>query len=178
MKRIILSAIFIMAIIWGASAQDYKWFIGGKAGFWTGKAGGTETTAFTVAPELGYRFSSNFALAASFEYRHSTEKNNGNKVKLRETVISPYLRYSFLKSGIVSVFADGVATFGLSGLKGFEAGLRPGIAIDLTKRLSVVANLGFIGYNDGKGVGKHNFGKGFGIDLSGYQTSIGFYLSI
>ncbi|MDR2292131.1 MAG: hypothetical protein LBE11_01485 [Prevotellaceae bacterium] len=178
MKKIILSAIFVMAIIFGANAQDYKWFIGGKASFWTGKDGGTKKTIFSVAPEIGYRFSDNFALATNFEYRHLTEKNNGNTAKLKEIVVGPYLRYTFLKSGIVNVFVDGCATFGLSGLKGFETGLRPGIAIDLTKRLSVVANLGFVGYNNGKGVGRSSFGKGFGIDLSGYQSSIGFYLSM
>ncbi|MDR1552371.1 MAG: hypothetical protein LBS69_02770 [Prevotellaceae bacterium] len=178
MKRIILSAIFIMAIVLGASAQDYKWFIGGKGGFWTGKAGSVKTTAFTIAPEVGYRFSENFALATYFEYRHLTEKNRGNTAKAKECLIAPYLRYTFLKAGIVNVFVDGGATFGLSGLKGFETGFRPGIAVDLTKKLSVVANLGFVGYNNGKGVGRSNYGKGINIDLSGYQSSIGFYLSI
>lgn len=178
MKKIILSAIFVMAIVCGANAQDYKWFIGGQVGFWTGKAGSIKTTAFAVAPEIGYRFSNNFALATNFEYRHVTTNNNGSKAKLKETAIGPYLRYTFLKSGIVNVFVDGCATFGLSGVKGFETGLRPGIAIDLTKRLSVVANFGFVGYNNGKGVGRSNYGKGFGIDLSGYQSSIGFYVSL
>ncbi|MDR2652726.1 MAG: hypothetical protein LBC68_10520 [Prevotellaceae bacterium] len=178
MKRIILSAIFVMAIVFGANAQDYKWFIGGKGGFWTGKEGSTKTTAFTVAPEVGYRFSKNFALATYFEYKHLTQKNMGITTKTKEILISPYLRYTFLKSGIVNVFVDGSTTFGLSGTKGFEAGLRPGVAIDLTNRLSAVASFGFIGYNNGKGVGRSDFGKGFGIDFSGYQSTIGFYLSI
>ncbi|MDR2066154.1 MAG: outer membrane beta-barrel protein [Prevotellaceae bacterium] len=178
MKKIILSAILTMAILFSANAQDYKWFIGGKAGFASGKQGNVKTTYFTFAPEVGYRFSDKFALASYFEYRSLTENNNGSKAKLKGTVIGPYLRYTFLKSGIVNVFIDGCATFGLSDLKGFEAGLRPGVAIDLTKRLSVVANIGFMGYNDGKGVGRNRYGKGFNIDLSGYQSSIGFYLSI
>jgi hypothetical protein len=178
MKKIILSAIFTMAIAFSANAQDYKWFLGGKAGFSSGKQESVKTTHFTFAPEVGYRFSDNFAFATYLEYRHLTEKKNKTKATSKGIVIGPYLRYTFLKSGIVNIFVDGCAAFGLSDLKGFEAGFRPGIAIDLTKRLSVVANFGFMGYNNGKDVGRNYYGKGFNIDLSGYQSSIGFYLSI
>lgn len=167
-----------MATVIGTNAQDYKWFIGGKAGFCNGKSNGTRTTVYTIAPEVGFRFTEDLAVATYFEYRHSNQKHGGKKVTANEIVLAPYVRYTFLKSGIINVFVDGTASFGLSDLKGFEAGFRPGIAMDLTKRLSVVANLGFIGYNNGKGVGRNDYGKGFKIDLSGYQSTVGLYLSI
>ncbi|MDR1984706.1 MAG: hypothetical protein LBQ28_07785 [Prevotellaceae bacterium] len=178
MKRIILSAIFIMAIVVSANAQDYKWFIGGQAGYVTGKSGNTRTTAITVAPEVGFRFSKDFAFASSFGYTHLTTKVGNNKAKSNGFIIGPYLRYTFLKKGIVGAFVDGGAKFGLSDVKGFEAGLRPGISIDLTNRLSVVASLGFVGYNDGKNIGRNKYGKGFEVDFSGNQSSFGFYFSI
>lgn len=167
-----------MATVIGTNAQDYNWFIGGKAGFHNGKKNDTRTTVYTIAPEVGFRFSENFALATYFEYRHSNQKQSGKKVTSNEIVLAPYLRYTFLKSGIINVFVDGTAAFGLSDLKGFEAGIRPGIAMNVTKRLSLVANLGFIGYNNGKGVGRSDYGKGLKIDLSGYQSTVGLYLSI
>ncbi|MDR0420561.1 MAG: hypothetical protein LBH30_03810 [Prevotellaceae bacterium] len=178
MKKIILSAIIIMATVISANAQENRWFIGGKAGFWNGKENGTKTTVYTVAPEVGFRFTENIALATYFEYSHFTQKVNGKNTKTDAITIAPYVRYTFFKSGIVNVFVDGAAAFGLSDLDGFEVGIKPGIAMDVTNNLSLVANFGFIGYNNGKGVGRSTFGKGFKIDMSGYQSTIGFYLSI
>jgi len=196
MKKSILTVIFAMAIIFSASAQEHKWFIGGEVGFWSGKQTydfskvllthydydldfypyyNVTTTQIIVAPEIGYNITDKFAVAASLGYLHTKIKEYDNKVD--GFIISPYVRYTFLKSGIVSAFIDGGATFGLSDFKGFEIGINPGIAVALTNRFSAVAHLGFLGYKDGKGVGNFLNGKGFGLDLSGYQSQLGFYYS-
>ena len=174
MKRSILTAIFTMAIVLSASAQEHKWFIGGEAGFWSAKEGSLKTTLISVVPEIGYNVTDNFAVAASLGYQNT--KIGG--FKSDGFLINPYVRYTFLKSGIVSAFIDGGAAFGLSDIEGFQVGISPGVAISLTNRFSVVAHFGFLGYNDGKGVGNYSvLGKGFGLDLSGYQSQFGFYYS-
>ncbi|MDR2652974.1 MAG: hypothetical protein LBC68_11815 [Prevotellaceae bacterium] len=192
MKRIILSAIFVMATIFSANAQEHKWFIGGEFAFWSSEfehytsvpefdsyiPAGTKLTAFSIAPEIGYNISDKFAVAASINFSYAKVKNDDYYVneKISGFIINPYIRYSFLKKGIVSAFIDGSAAFGISDFKGFEAGIRPGVAIALTERFSVAVHFGFVGYNNGKGIGNYaEAGKGFGIDFSGYQSSLGFY---
>ena len=185
MKKSILTAVFTMAMVLSANAQEHKWFIGGEAGFWSAKMSydlsfpysfyGMRATQIVVAPEIGYNVTDKFAVAASLGYLHTKVKDIDYKVD--GFIIKPYVRYTFLKTGILSAFVDGGATFGLSDFKGFEAGINPGIAIAITNRFSAVAHLGFLGYNDGKGVGNFMNGKGFGLDLSGYQSQFGFYYS-
>jgi hypothetical protein len=174
MKKILIAALALL-IATGAFAQDYKWFVGGGVGFWSAKESGVKTTAFAIAPEVGYNVSDKFAIAASIEF--SSWKNGSFKES--GFVVNPYVRYTFVKKGIVSVFADGGAAFGLSDYEGFEVGIKPGIAVAITERLSGIFHLGFVGYNDGKGHFSEyaGMGKGFGLDFSGYQSSIGFIYS-
>ncbi|MDR2652973.1 MAG: hypothetical protein LBC68_11810 [Prevotellaceae bacterium] len=202
MKRIILSAIFVMATVFSANAQTHKWFAGGGLGFWSSKSDNlfsaihtiddiylnyfpeVKTTVFSIAPEIGYNISDKFAIAASVNFVYSTTTFSENDYwsinddKQSGFIINPYVRYSFLKKGIVSAFIDGSLAFGISDFKGFEAGIKPGVAIALTERFIAVVHFGFVGYNNGKGIGNYaEAGKGFGIDFSGYQSSLGFYYS-
>ncbi|MDR3287394.1 MAG: porin family protein [Prevotellaceae bacterium] len=177
MKKIILSAVFIMAIIVSANAQEHKWFIGGAVGFDSKKHEDMKTKTFLIAPEIGYNLSNHFAIATSLKYAHINMKSSAVKGNINGFEISPYIRYTFLKKGIVSAFVDANADFGLGDIDGFAAGLKPGVSVSVTERFNVVAHVGFLGYNDGKGVGSYQDGKGFIFDLSGYQTSFGFYYS-
>lgn len=177
MKKIILSAVFMMAVVFGASAQDYKWFIGADVNAWFGDNADT----YGIAPEVGYNISSKFAIAAKVGYM-SVKPDGGDREN--GFYLNPYVRYTFLKKGIVSAFIDGGAEIGLSDADGLKAGIKPGIAIGITNRLSAVAHFGFLGYNDGKGVfGGPSFlqdgdgNKGFGLDLSSTTGSVGFYYS-
>ena len=182
MKKSILTAIFAMAMVLSAGAQEHKWFIGGEAGFWSAKGNyhylpDVKTTQIIISPEIGYNVSDKFSVAASLSYQN-TKFDEYAYYNKDGFIINPYVRYTFLKSGIVSAFIDGGAIFGLSDIKGFEAGISPGVAIALSNRFSAVAHFGFLGYNDGKGVGNYSVvGKGFSLDFSGYQSQFGFYYS-
>ena len=179
-------------MVLSASAQEHKWFIGGQVGFWSTKQSydiiyllypdilypnSMKTTQIVVAPEIGYNISDKFAIAASLGYISIKTKYYYYTTHQKGFIFSPYARYTFLKTGILSAFIDGGATFGLSDYKGFQGGISPGIAVALTNRFSLVANFGFLGYNDGKGVIGSENGKGFRLDLSGYQSQFGFYYS-
>ena len=160
-----------MVTIWGVGAQDYKWWAGGKAMLW---AGDNETTV-VIAPEIGYHLNKSFTVAASIGF-HSY--SNDHIPDVSGFVFNPYLRYNAFKKGVLFGFIDGGVEFGIGDLKGVQAGLKPGIAVAITNRFVVALQYGFIGYSDGKAMYvATRRDKGFGVDLSGYQSGLAFFYS-
>jgi len=170
MKKLIVSVIISLVGIAGMNAQTYKWWAGGRTMLWTGENRNT----FIVAPEVGYHLSPRLTIAASvgihsFIYQNSSGNING-------LVLNPYMRYTAFKQGIVLGFVDGGVDVGLGDFEGFQFGLKPGIAILLSDRFTVATQFGFLGYSDGKG-GAGFREQGFGLDLSGYCSTIAFFVS-
>lgn len=169
MKKYILSVFLVIVTTLNISAQDYKWWAGGRTSLW---AGDGETT-FIIAPEVGYHLNQRFTVAASiglhsYSYDHSSDVSG--------LVLNPYIRYNAFKKGVLFGYVDGGAEFGVGDFDFFQVGLKPGIAVALTDRLVVALQYGFIGYSDGKGLGLPNIRrKGVGIDLSGYQSGLAFF---
>ena len=67
--------------------------------------------------------------------------------------INPYARYTFYRTGNLSLFAD--AGFAYAKLeqagydaKGWEVGIDPGIAYNLSEKFSITAKFGYLGYSD------------------------------
>ena len=155
--------------IMDVSAQDYKMWAGGRTTLWAGDGQST----IVIAPEVGYHLNKTFTVAASVGF-HSY--NFDETPDVSGLVFNPYLRYNAFKKGVLFGYVDGGVEFGVGDLKGVQVGLKPGIAVAITNRFVVALQYGFIGYSDGKG---HNFGinrtKGFGLDLSGYQSGLAFF---
>jgi len=168
MKKYILSAFLLMVTILSVSAQDYKWWIGGRTTLW---AGDDETTVI-VAPEVGRHLNQKFTIAASIGF-HSYSSDYGADIS--GIVLNPYIRYNAFKKGVLFGYVDGGVEFGTGDLEGVQAGLKPGIAVAITNRFVVALQYGFIGYSDGKGAGPNIRSKGVGIDLSGYQSGLAFF---
>ena len=169
MKKYILSAFLVMTTIFSISAQDYKWWAGGKTTLW---AGDNESTVI-VAPEIGRHLNQYFTAAASIGF-HSYSSDYVDDIS--GIVLNPYIRYNAFKKGVLFGYIDGGAEFGLGDFDFFQVGLKPGIAVAITNRFVVALQYGFIGYSDGKGVGLPNIrSKGIGIDLSGYQSGLAFF---
>ncbi|MFG6381903.1 MAG: porin family protein [Muribaculum sp.] len=170
-KLFVLAVIAVMAL--GASAQN--WFIGGAFGY----AHSTVETedekvksdVFTIAPEVGYNIDETWAIGATLNY--TWEKDMYNRF-----AISPYARYTFFRTdnNLVSLFVDG--GFGIGYLKPdegdskctWEIGFKPGLAVNLTEKFSLVAHVGFLGYQDLK-----EAGKTYGVNLDGRNITFGFY---
>lgn len=170
MKKLILSAIIAIASLSGINAQEYKWWAGGRTTLWAGD----DVSVIAIAPEIGYHLNSKFTVAASigFEaYNFDTDYQSD----VNGFVINPYLRYNVCRIGMVSCYVDGGVKFGLGDLDGFQAGLKPGVAVHLTDRLCAAFHFGFLGYSDGKGVSENI--KGFGVDLSGYRSGFAVFYS-
>ena len=168
MKKYVLSSLLIMATVMGISAQEYKWWAGGRTTLW---AGDDESTVI-IAPEVGYNLNQSFTVAASIgfhSYSHDLWPDESG------FVFNPYIRYNAFKKGVLFGFVDGGAEFGIGDFKGFQIGLKPGIAVAITNRFVVALQYGFVGYSDGKGSRIGLRGKGFGIDLSGYQSGLAFF---
>ena len=171
MRNLVLTAVISIATLAGVNAQNYKWWAGGHTTFWAGDEG----TTFNIAPEIGYHLSPKFTVAASLGYYSFKSDNNLLKQDFSGFIINPYIRYTAFKRGIVLGFVDTGVDVGIGDNKGFQVGFKPGIAILLTERFTAATQFGFLGYNDGKGIGGRR--QGFGFDLSGYCPIIAFFYS-
>jgi hypothetical protein len=168
MKRFFILVIFTVVSFTVVSAQNYKWWVGGKSTFWL------ETDRATVifAPEVGFHLTPKLALATSVGiYSYLYDKyNNENGL-----IINPYMRYYAVVKGNLSFFIDAGVEYGLGDIEGFQLGVKPGMAIFLSDRITLALHLGFAGYNDGKKIGGRR--EGFGFDLSGYQSGFAVFYS-
>lgn len=136
-------------------------------------------TVFRIAPEIGYNLSPEWAVGVELGYGHSRWKDSGIKIKANSFAIAPYARYSFFKKGIVRLFVDGGLGFSTYRIKdghhtnGFEIGVKPGIALDITKNISFIARYGFLGYRDDYAITSRNTSSRSGIDFNTNSLSIG-----
>lgn len=161
--------VFVMVMFaFVAKAQVY---VAGSTSFWSNDD--ANTTTFSIAPEVGYNLNEKWAVGASFGFVHSSDDDFD--VSSNAVVFNPYARYSFYENKVVRLFVDG--GLGISSVKvkdndseaGFEFGLKPGIAIKLSKHFSVLAKCGFVGYRDDYALG----GNGYGFALTSEDLSFG-----
>ena len=161
-----------------ANAQIY---LGGELGMWREWQDGANKSSVSVLPEVGYTLSDQLAIGTVIGYRYNYEK--GAKVNALE--VAPYLRYTFLQLDNVNLFVDGGFGFytykyknaaGVSSdaQNAWEVGLKPGVAVNLTDKLSFVTHFGFLGYRDADAATP--FGRnGFGFNADGNALTFGLY---
>ena len=172
MKKLVLTVIIVITTITGMNAQSYKWWAGGRTSLWIED----NRTSFSVAPEVGYHLTSNLTIATSLAYHAiRIDNSDGLTPDVSGFVVNPYIRYTFVKRGILLGFVDGGMEFGVGDFDGVQIGFKPGIALLLSDRITAATQFGFIGYNDGNGIAGRS--KGVGFDLSGYCSTIAFFYS-
>lgn len=174
MKKIILSAVMMVAAVSFASAQ--QWFVGGSLGVSTSSAqfgfdedgdlvasqDKLKTTNFTVVPKFGYIFNDNWMVGLGIGYAGTSEKMDVADAKKNTTgefVVNPYVRYTAWEVGrfALAFQADVDAAFGtykLAGEKvatttGLGINIAPVVEFDLTDNVLLEARLNFasLGYN-------------------------------
>ncbi len=174
-KLFVLAVVAVMAV--SASAQN--WYLGGAFGYEhstvetdiNGANVKVKSDLFTIAPELGYNIDETWAVGATLNYTWAKDAYN-------RFAISPYARYTFFRTdnNLVSLFVDGGVGIGyLKPDEGdskctWEIGFKPGLAVNLTEKFSLVAHVGFLGYQDLK-----EAGKTYGVNLDGRNITFGFY---
>ena len=181
MKKFILGAIVALASL-SASAQAY---IGGSFGF--NRDFDKNETEFSILPEVGYNINDSWAAGLEFGYTHEYER--GACLNLGR--IAPYARWTFFSTSnkLVSLFIDGGIglNFGTTKLAGVDdstsdtafiwnIGIKPGIAFHPTKKFTVLAHLGGLGYDGTNDQGKAwGYTNKFGLNFRTTSLNLGFY---
>lgn len=167
MKKIVLF-LFVVMIALSVKAQVY---VGGTVGIWHNSD--AESTSFTISPEIGYNFNEKWAIGGNIGFAYSKLDD----AKFTAFAIAPYARYSYYENKIVRLFIDGgvgVSTYkeeDHDSVTGFEIGLKPGIAVKLNSKFSLIAKCGFLGYRDDY----MTLENGAGLALTSEDLSFGFH---
>ncbi len=178
MKKVLFLAIMaIMAI--GASAQSGDWYAGGQLTFGrtTESASGVKSTQVTVLPELGYNLTDRFAVGTKVGV--SYRKAGGEEKTVFQ--VNPYARYTYYRYERVNLFVDGGVDLGIGRAGGSTAvelgiGFRPGVSFDINDKFSLVAHIGFLGYQGGNHAAKANGApENWGLNFDTNNIMFGFY---
>ena len=193
----ILAALVAVASL---SANAQVW-VGGEVGFSAGKTtnNGTKLGAgadFNLIPEIGYTLNDKFDIAVAIGIAH----NNGNgkayagtegydvyvgaldDVNRNAFTLNPYVRYKFANAGDFTFFVDGGFSYTMIHYSGnddngnqWSLGFKPGIAYNISDKVSLVAHIGRLDYNFFKqGDIKNNE---FNMGVSGNNLTFGAYVS-
>lgn len=205
MKKII-AATFVAMCSFTANAQIW---VGGSVGFSKfdnesqnenlSSSNNTPTRLY-FGPTVGYDFNDKWAVALSLDYSSGNNtttfdgppSNNCDEINgsSHGFLVTPFVRYTFARSGIVSFYVDGGVSIGwakaknkrhyddsvviLSGCdksSSFEIGLRPGMLIDLSDHVALEMNLGFFGYTHEKNTSKNLSGDSGNTEYTSTSTS-------
>ena len=167
MKKIVI-LLFVAMVALSAKAQVY---VGGTVSLWHNDD--VDAATFTLNPEVGYNLNEKWAVGGILTFSHS-KLDEG---KYNAFGLAPYARYSYYENKVVRLFIDGGLGFstqkvkGADAVNGFEIGFKPGIAIKLNDKFSVLAKCGFLGYRDDY----MNAGSGYGFNLKSEDLSFGFH---
>ena len=135
MKKLFL-LIAVAVVTLTASAQVY---VGGEVSFWREWQNAANKTTFSIMPEIGYNLDENWAIGTTLGYDYQYEKG---------------VKYNaFAKLGNVNLFVDGGFGFATYKYKhngvssdsqnAWSVGLKPGLSVNLTEKLSFIAHVGF-----------------------------------
>ena len=179
MKKIVMT----LAAAFVATAMSAQVYVGGSLGInaWSSQknAGDRSETTFKIMPEIGYNINDAWAVGTVIGY--VSDKWQGVEgVSENAFVIAPYARYTFAKCGKVNFFIDGGVGFTTASKADwteFSVGLKPGLAVALSDKVSFVSHFGFFGYDQWNPEGDNNNISKFGLDLDGNNLTFGLYLN-
>ena len=177
MKKLLLTACLAFA----ATAMQAQVWLGGSFGLNFQSTDDVDKTTFTIAPEIGYKLSDNWDIAIGISEAYTNlNPDKGKSTSTNFFSVNPYARYTFASTGKVSFFLDGGFIVGTGDYyydgKNYDdetIGIRPGIKIDLTEHVALIARLGYFGYKHEGGPDISSFGIGIdnnNISFGGYYT--------
>ena len=151
---------FFMAIAatFIAVSMHAQFYVGGSLGYETSSYDGkTLGTSFSILPEFGIKFSDQWGAGVVIGYGSNSDKSNASydEINTGKFTFKPYARYSFLKMGGATLFADGGISYESMSTEYKDEGtssdadasryglfISPGIAYNLSSKVSLVAKLG------------------------------------
>ena len=177
MKKILMTIVAVFAAM-NMNAQVY---VGGSVGFGSAKMGsGDSESTYKIVPEIGYNLNDEWAIGVALGYQKGTcnfGEFDFNPGKTEVFMVNPYARYTFLESDMVNVFFDGGLGFASYKDLGsaFQVGIRPGIALKASDKISLVAHVGFVGFETYSPKGDGDSSNAFGLNLDGNNITFGVY---
>lgn len=174
MKKFYITLVTLFVAM-AASAQVY---VGGNFGITSVDNGGDDDeTYYSFMPEIGYSFNQNWAAGVTFGW----DKGNlfSTKNGYSQFSIEPYARYTFFSGKMIDVFCDGAVGYAHGYTNGvdidaYSIGLKPGVALKLDK-FSLVAHVGFLGYQQAKENNTDEKATEWGMNLKGNNLTLGLY---
>lgn len=160
---------------------------------------------FNLIPEIGYSINDNFDIAIAIGLSHANYNGDnyagtngfdlsadepfglaGGDYNRNALKINPYVRYKFAKAGDFTFFVDGGFSYtrihyshaqwsDKNNATQWGVGFKPGLAYNLSEKVSLVAHVGELSYNFFKmGDLKNNE---FNVGVNGNNISLGAYVS-
>lgn len=177
MKKILMS----LAVAFVALAANAQVYVGGNVGIASSKEGNADAvTTYKVLPEIGYNINENWAIGTTVGF------GKGNPVSIEGessnyVTVEPYARYTFVRTKYVNAFVDGGfgyahmnhAHVGGASADAWSVGLKPGISVNLNKKVSFIAHVGFAGWKSVKYDGASKDSHAWGVDLDGNNVTFG-----
>ncbi len=170
MKKIFAVALMAMMTL-AANAQVY---VGGSVAYSSVKAteDASALNTFSFAPEVGYKFNDKWSAGLTIDFQSIDAEDETSTA----TGIGVYGRYNYLTTGIATLFVEaGVdyTAYNHDGGNTFGIGLRPGLSVALSEKLSLVAKTGVFGYS--KNSDERGGGSAFGIGVDNSALSFGLF---
>ena len=154
-----------------AVAAHAQFYAGGTVAFQSGDNGHV-----VLAPEAGYNFNDEFAVGAIVAFEQQKDWFDA-------ITLNPYVRWTFADWAPVKLFLDGSFSFTSYSQKNgdkktysaIEVGVKPGIALPLNEKLSLIAHLGFVGFGAADDQIQGMYGDGVIADFSGKNLAVGIF---
>ncbi len=174
-----------LAVAFIAVAANAQVYLGGSVGVATSEIdGGDDVTTYQVLPEIGYKINRDWAIGAIVGWGKGTpvkiESESRNYVTFQ-----PYVRYTFAHSKYVDAFIDGGVGYthfnnahtprNTPSYDEWSAGLKPGVSVNLSKKVSFVAHVGFLGWQSVKEDKADKDAHVWGVNLDGNNINFGVY---
>lgn len=172
MKKFILSLVAALMMAAGANAQVY---VGGGFGIGGEKQNDNDAvTTYKFIPEIGYNFNDKWAAGVTFGWE------GANKGGDKYVGVAPYARWTYAHSKYVNGFVEGGfgykhAYSGAGDKDYWQVGLRPGVMVNLNKKLSFVTRVGFLGWKQAKDNDNDGKVSKYGLDLDGNNITFSLY---
>ena len=203
MKKIILTALVAVASL-AANAQIWVGgevgFTADKTTFDGDKIG--NGSYFNLIPEIGYTINDKFDIALGIGISHYNgngrvygvagndfvSQEMGDHINRNTFMLNPYVRYKFAKAGDFTFFVDGGFAFYMihsnqfvdengktKNANGWDIAIKPGIAYNLSDKVSLVAHVGRLSYSFGKWTDYKT--NAFSMGVSGNDLTFGAYVN-
>lgn len=128
--------------------------------------GSTTQTTLAITPEVGYRFNDTWTVGAQVGFGVVALKGES----LTKFNIMPYARATFARVNIVDFFGEAALGYGHQSTDGFGVSgalvaLRPGMAINFSRKFAVIARTDLFRFEYWDGTRGTSFSLNKGFDL-------------